>query len=145
MAALTTERKTLRYGQEPAPALWSIKVKGGVKTYAGGIACVEAGYATPGRGATTLKALGRFEQTVDNTGGASGDQVVDILSGVFKWNNSSAGDAITQADLFSDCYVVDDQTVAKTSATNTRSKAGVIVGVDPDGGVWVLMGWLAGK
>jgi hypothetical protein len=38
-----------------------------------------------------------------------------------------------------DCYLVDDQTVAKTSATNTRSVAGKIVDVDSQG-VWVKLG-----
>ena len=39
----------------------------------------------------------------------------------------------------SDCYIVDDQTVAKTNGTNTRSVAGKIIAVDADG-VWVKIG-----
>ena len=39
-------------------------------------------------------------------------------------------------DIGSDCYIVDDQTVAKTSGTNTRSVAGKVFDVDADG-VWV--------
>jgi len=34
------------------------------------------------------------------------------------------------------CYIVDDETVAKTNGTNTRSAAGTVVGVESDG-VWV--------
>ena len=37
------------------------------------------------------------------------------------------------------CYVVDDETVAKTNGTNTRSRAGVVVDVDAQG-VWVTTG-----
>jgi hypothetical protein len=144
MTALNAERRTLRYGQEPSPALWNVKMKGGVKAYAGGLAAIEAGYATPGRAATTLFGFGRFEATVDNTAGSSGDLSVDILSGVFKWANSTSSDQITQADLGAYAYIVDDQTVAKTNGSSSRSKAGRIVGVDTDG-VWVLMGWLAGQ
>ena len=43
---------------------------------------------------------------------------------------------MTQADLGKSCYIVDDQTVAKTSGGATRSLAGKVVGVDVDG-VWV--------
>ena len=50
--------------------------------------------------------------------------------------NSAAADAITLADIGADCYIVDDQTVAKTSATNTRSVAGKVFDVDAEG-VWV--------
>ena len=49
-------------------------------------------------------------------------------------------DLIAQADAGSDCYIVDDQTVAKTSGTNTRSRAGIVLAVDADGGVWVQVG-----
>ena len=34
-------------------------------------------------------------------------------------------------------YIVDDNTVALTDGTSTRSRAGIIEGVDTDGGVWV--------
>ena len=44
-----------------------------------------------------------------------------------------------QADVGADCYIVDDQTVAKTNGTNTRSVAGKIIAVDADG-VWVKLG-----
>ena len=43
---------------------------------------------------------------------------------------------ITQAEIGDACYIVDDETVAKTSGGNTRSVAGEIVDVDDDG-VWV--------
>ena len=50
--------------------------------------------------------------------------------------NSAAADLITLADLGSTVFVVDDQTVAKTSATSTRSAAGKVVDVDTTG-VWI--------
>ena len=61
---------------------------------------------------------------------------VNYRPGVFRVGNSSAGDAITKADIGAACYIVDDQTVAKTSGTNTRSPAGIVDGVDSLG-VWV--------
>jgi hypothetical protein len=53
-------------------------------------------------------------------------------------NNSSDADAISTANIGADCYIVDDQTVALTNGTNTRSVAGKIFDVD-SAGVWVDM------
>ncbi len=56
--------------------------------------------------------------------------------GIFRFANSSAGDLIAVADVGAVCYIVDDQTVAKTNGSATRSPAGVIDSVDSLG-VWV--------
>jgi hypothetical protein len=112
-----------------------------VKAYAGGIACINAaGYATPGATATTLTCIGRFNQQVDNSAGNAGDLLVNIERGVFRFGNSADADAITIAEVGDVAYIVDDETVAKTSGGNTRSRAGFIVDVDSRG-VWVLMGY----
>lgn len=137
MAALTERRKTNLVG-EPGPVR-NYPVKASVKPIAGGIAVLSAGYAAPGTTALNLIAVGMFEQTVDNSSGSNGDKNVDVREGSYKWGNSSAGDAITQADVGKDCYIVDDQTVAKTDGTGTRSRAGKITKVESDG-VTVLMG-----
>ncbi len=71
--------------------------------------------------------IGRCEAFVDNSGGADDAVTVKARRGTFRWANSAAGDAITAADIGSDCYIVDDQTVAKTNGTNTRSVAGKIM------------------
>lgn len=135
MAALTTARNT----PERAGDVIGYPVKASVKPIQGGIAVLSAGYAAPGTAATGLVAIGRFEETVDNSSGSNGDLSVRVKRGTFKFGNSSAGDLIAQADVGADCYIVDDQTVAKTSATNTRSVAGKIIAVDSDG-VWVKIG-----
>lgn len=135
MAALTKERNT------PARAgnVIGYPVKASVKCLLGGLAVLSGGYAAPGSVATALVAVGRFEETVDNAAGASGDVSVRVAEGTFKYANSAAGDLITQADAGNDCYVVDDQTVAKTNGSSTRSRAGKIEAVDADG-VWVRIG-----
>ncbi|SFM67059.1 hypothetical protein [Nitrosomonas communis] len=114
-----------------------VPVATNVKIYAGSLVAANAsGYATPGAVATTLTYLGRAEEQVDNTGGANGDKTINIRrKKVFKWKNHGA-DAVTQAELGQTCYIVDDETVAKTDGTDTRSVAGKVVGVDSDG-VWV--------
>lgn len=110
-------------------------VKAGVTIYAGSLVVLQAGFARPGRVATGDVARGRAEERV--VGGASdGDVKVRVRRGVFRWANSASGDLITAADIGSTCYVVDDQTVAKTNGTNTRSAAGTIEDVDGLG-VWV--------
>jgi len=107
--------------------------------YAGTIAVMNAsGYAAPASTATGLIALGVFTRQVDNTSGADGDEVVEIERDFFRFANSAGADEITATDIGSRCYLVDDQTVALTDGTSTRSVAGIIDDVD-DLGVWVLI------
>jgi hypothetical protein len=107
------------------------------KFFAGAFAALDAdGNATPGATATTLKGLGRVESFVDNSAGAAGAKTVRIRRGCHRWANSASADAITAADIGANAYLVDDQTVAKTSGTNTRSIAGRIADVDALG-VWI--------
>jgi len=101
----------------------------------GTLVVVDAGYAAPGRTALNLRVVGRAEETVDNTGGANGAVSVLVRRGVFKFDNDPA-DAITQADLWADCFITDDQTVCRTNGSNTKSRAGRVVDIEPDG-VWV--------
>lgn len=112
-------------------------VAANAKCHAGGIAVADAnGYAAPGSTATGLTYLGRFEEAVDNTAGQDGDKKVQIRLGkAFKWKNSGT-DPVTQASLGKQCFIVDDETVAATDGTGTRSAAGIVLGVDSDG-VWV--------
>ncbi len=133
MAALTDARVTLRRDAET----FSRGVAATKKIFEGSLVCLNAtGFATPGAVATTLKADGVALTTVDNTSGADGAVNVEVRKGTFRFANSAAGDLITRAEIGTTCYVVDDQTVAKTSGTNTRSAAGTVVDVDAQG-VWV--------
>lgn len=133
MAALSAGRNTpARSGDMSQPP-----VKAATTIYAGALVAVDAnGLAVPGSTATTLKGLGRAEQTVDNSAGASGDLNVRVGRGIYRFDNSADADAITLSDVGADCYIVDDHTVALTNGTNTRSVAGTIHDVD-DQGVWV--------
>jgi hypothetical protein len=113
-------------------------VKGGVKIFAGTMVAIDTAdtYAKKAATSTTHKVVGRCEETADNTAGADGAINVKVERGCFRFANSAAGDLITRADIGSDCYVVDDSTVAKTNGTNTRSIAGKVRDVDA-AGVWV--------
>lgn len=133
MSALATDRNTPRRdGTELNLGLAAM-----TKIYGGSIVCRNAsGYAVPGSTATTLKALGVAMEQVDNSAGAAGAKKVQIRKGTFCFGNSTSTDLITNADLGNDCYIVDDQTVAKTNGSSSRSVAGKVHSVDADG-VWV--------
>ncbi|MCP5246061.1 MAG: hypothetical protein H6937_08965 [Burkholderiales bacterium] len=131
--ALTQDRNTQMQDGE----LIAVPVAATKKIFAGSlVAANSSGYATPGAVATTLTYLGRAEEQVDNTTGANGDKTVNVRRGkAFKFKNHGA-DLVTQAELGKTCYIVDDETVAKTNGTSARSAAGKVVGIDSDG-VWV--------
>ena len=134
MTATTTERDTQRRdGKQVAYG-----VLGATKVLSGTIAALSAaGFVQGGATATTLKGVGVFDETVDNTGGANGDLKARVRrDGWFRFANSAAGDLITVADIGSDCYMVDNQTVAKTNGGATRSVAGKVRDVEA-AGVWI--------
>jgi hypothetical protein len=136
MTALTADRATAeRQGDE-----FAYDVAASVVCRAGGIAVLDAsGNVKPAVEATGLVCVGMFHETVDNGSGAAAAVKATVRSGVFRFGNSSSTDAIAKAQIGDTCYLVDDQTVAKTDATGTRSAAGTIVDVDSVG-VWVRMG-----
>jgi len=133
MVALTEDRNTKMQDAE----LVAQPVAANAVCHAGGLAVLNAtGFAAPGTTALNLLSFGRFEQAVDNTGGADGDQEILIRRGkAFYWQNHGA-DLVAQANVRQNCFIVDDQTVAATNGAGTRSIAGVVVAVDANG-VWV--------
>ena len=133
MTALTADRNTpaflgdLRSGSVGAAAL----------IFAGAMIMRNAtGFLVPASTAVGLIGAGRSEHVADNSAGADGDIAVRFRPGIYRFANSATTDEITDADIGAVCYAVDDQTVANTSATNTRSKAGFVEIVDTLG-VWV--------
>ncbi|MBU0809621.1 MAG: hypothetical protein KKD30_05280 [Gammaproteobacteria bacterium] len=106
---------------------------------AGTIAVIDAdGMVQPGVTGLNLVAVGIFEAQVDNSDGADGEQTAEVLRGFARLENSADADEITAADIGKACFIVDNQTVAKTDGTGTRSIAGIVDAVD-DVGVWVLI------
>lgn len=143
MSALSAERNTRRMGCEPIAELHHIPVAASAKIYKGSLVVINAsGYAAPaGSSGNTLgaKAIGVATQTVDNTSGSAGDLYVPVTKGVFCLANSSSTDALTIADVGRNCFIVDDQTVARTDSSGTREVVGVVEKVDSEG-VWVAIG-----
>lgn len=130
---LTADRNTPYNDGE----ILAMPVAAGAVIYQGALLVANAtGYVAPGSTATGLTYLGRADQHVDNTGGADGDKTVLVRRGKpFRFANSDS-DPVTQASLAKPAYIVDDETVAGTDGTGTRSESGVVVGID-DAGVWI--------
>lgn len=132
MAALTQDRNT----PQAAGDMREGPVAAATTLFGGAIAMRNAaGNLVQGQTATGLVGVGRVERRVVNQG-AAGDAAAKYRAGVFRFVNSTAGDAITTADSGAVCFAVDDQTVAKTDGTGTRSPAGFVDHVDALG-VWV--------
>ena len=132
MAALTKDRNT---GRRQAKR-FSDLVGAAVKIFTGSIVALNAtGYAVPGVTATTLVARGIAQETIDNSGGADGDLRVEVMGGQQAYHVVNDG-SIDRTHIGKTCYIVDDQTVAATDGTATRSVAGTVADVD-SAGVWV--------
>lgn len=133
MAALTKDRDTERRDGKQ----YNDPIAANTVIYAGSLVVLNAaGDAAPATTATGLIVRGVAQEQVSNNPGAAGGQRIETRRGVFRLGNSAAGDAITRAEIGDTCYIVDDQTVAKTDGTGTRSAAGIIRDVDA-AGVWV--------
>lgn len=118
--------------------LITVPAAAGAHLFGGGIAARNGdGYAVVASADASLRVLGRIETETDNRAGANGDQVVLIRHrGSFRWRNSAGTDRIEPNHIGTLCYVVDDETVARTDGGGARPPAGRVVGVE-SAGVWV--------
>lgn len=134
MVALTSDRNTpYRLGDTRVQP-----VAAGVVIFAGSLVMRNAsGFITKGATATGAVAVGRAEAKVDNSGGAAGAANVEYRQGIFAFENAGA-DPVTQAGVGKLCFVLDDQTVAATDGAGTRSRAGIVDGLE-GGRVWVRL------
>lgn len=124
-----------RNTKERHPSARLFAMKAGAVIYAGALVAHDNGLAVPGRVAAGLVGIGRAMESLNNTGGADGAERVAVEAGCFCYGNS-ASDTVTAASIGKPVYIVDDETVSATHATNTRSIAGICFDVD-DSGVWV--------
>jgi len=158
MAALTGYRNTLKMKDTAVADLLFVPIADNVKIFVGSQVALDInGRAVPaGTAGAVGPVVGRAEvpyqpqaigvnpqpnSVYDNTvvGHTAGALNVAVRQGIFKYANSAAADLIGQANLFQDCYAVDDQTVALTPGAAGRSRAGKVLQVDTDG-VWVSYG-----
>lgn len=144
MASLTASRVVSRKGAESTAVIPTVtlSMKANAIVFKGGLVATDAtGFVISGTGvgATGLKIWGIATKDVNNTGGANGALTVDVLRGVFPFNNLG-GDLVVQGDVGSSVFADDDNTVRHTSNTSTRSNAGVFLGFDESGLCLVQVG-----
>lgn len=132
MASLNAGRRTTWSPGENT----GFPVKAGATIFPGSLVALDAGYAVPGRAANSLIAIGCAQQVI--TEPMTGLSTVVVKRGNFQFANAAA-DLVTQANVGTDCYILDDQTVSKTNQAGTLSRAGKVVAVDTLG-VWVRIG-----
>jgi hypothetical protein len=102
------------------------------------VALNAAGYAIAGATATTLTAAGMATETVVNAG-LAGAASVPVQRGVFGFASDGS---LTVANIGKVVYIVDDQTIAATNGTSTRSAAGTLVDFNStDAIAWVRVGF----
>ena len=119
--------------------LFAVPVAGATELFGGHIIAANAtGFAVAGSATAANTTLGICDGWVDNSGGAAGDADVLVRRGKAWFLSNSSADPVTQAQVGKACYVLDSQTVAKTSDTDARPVAGKVLGIEADG-VWVLI------
>jgi len=83
--------------------------------YQGAIVVItSAGWAKPGVTGLGLTTVGVAREGVNNTGGSNGALIVEVDERIADMANSAGADEIAAGDVGKVCYLVDDQTVAKT-------------------------------
>lgn len=113
---------------------FAIGLAASTRVYQGSLVAInQAGNLVPASADVALHVVGVAEDEADNSSGSAGALSIRPRRGAFYINNSSSTDAITDADAGRFAYVVDDDTVARTSNGGARPVAGVIVGVDSFG------------
>ena len=133
MTALTKDRNTYhRVGD-----FRSGPMKADETTFAGGILLrLSDGYLAKGQVIAGAVGVGIAERAVLTAGDTDGAVSVEFRPGSHLMQNSAGGDAVTLANIGAVCYAVDDQTVALTDASGTRSVAGFVEDIEGSR-VWV--------
>lgn len=132
MTALASNFARKRMGTDPVIALrLAIGVAASTHIYRGSLVAInQSGYLVPASADASLHVVGVAEDEADSSSGTAGALTCAPRKGVFYLANSGTTDAITDADIGRPCYVVDDNTVARTSNGGARPVAGIVEGVD---------------
>ncbi|EHD21548.1 MULTISPECIES: hypothetical protein [Brenneria] len=122
-----------------AGQLFAVPIAQATEIFGGHLIAANAGgFAVPATATAAQVTLGVSDGWVDNSTGENGDADAIVRRGRAWLFANYGGDAVTQAQVGQDCFVVDSQTVAKTSNENARPIAGKVQAISADG-VWVLI------
>lgn len=117
--------------------LISVPVAASTKVEKGKMAAVNSnGYAVEASDAAGLKVLGRFEETVDNTGGNGALWVRVRRKRSFWWTNDPTN-PITQAQMYGSAIVKSDESVCTAAGATNDIVAGIVLQLDTTLGVLV--------
>lgn len=141
MTALSRNIARRQHGLGPISALgFAIGLAAAAHIYQHALVAInQAGNLVPASADASLHVVGVAPDEKDNTDGAAGALSLAPTRGTYYFTNSATTDAVSDADIGRFCYVVDDNTVARTSSGGARPVAGVVAGVD-DFGVAVEVG-----
>lgn len=137
MTALTANRST-EFLETGCRRWRTFGVAADVIIFAGALVAINAsGYLVPASANTTLKVVGVATAELNTTGLSNGAKELEVDYGIALFANS---DTIATANVEDDCYVVDDQTVAKSPGGTLQITEATItfngtdqVGLDIDG------------
>jgi len=122
-----------RNTQEREGAVFNFPLAADTVISKGRMVMLNAGEAVPASAIAAGVSVGIAQQTVE---AVAGDTSVNAKQGTFLMANSTGADEIVTADVGSECFVADDQTVAKTDNAGARPVAGLIKQVEGSV-VWV--------
>lgn len=124
MTALTENR----YTKHRDGLITAHPVKASTKVYKGSLVCVDAtGFAVAGADSAGNTFVGMAIENADNSAGSDGTTNVRVQTmGVFSF---AKGGSETQADVGSQLFIVDDQTVTSDSTINNIA-CGTLEGLD---------------
>jgi hypothetical protein len=131
--ALTKDIKTDRYGtpDEGGGMLDDQPMGASAKVYAGSVMILRGGYVVAASSPlSTDKVIGIVRQQVTEITGVAGGTNATGDAGMFWLASGTSSDYISQANVESVCYLLDEQTVALTSNSNARPPAGIVKAFD---------------
>ncbi len=119
----------------------SLPLAASTAVYQDGMACIDTTNHVVTKGAagnTSLIRIGNFAENYDNSASTATAMVLVSLDYEVKgrwYANDTGANAVAAANLFTEVYMLDDQTV--TTASSTNSKAGRVWAIDSVKGVAV--------
>jgi len=122
--------------------IYHLPVDGGSHIYKGTmVAQLSTGMLVPGSTASSGNCIGVAQHEQNNTGSDADKYCVVETERVYIFANSSdSGDACSAATLIgAPVYMLDDHTVQDNDEGGTLKRAGYFMGMEPDGGVRVLV------
>lgn len=136
MSALTKKRMRKQVSVKEL----ALTLKSGEVAYQGGRACLNTsdGKCYPAQAGTTFVPVGFFKADADATSGDTACSVTLDSELSADWMQNDSGSPVGSANVGSECYLLDDQTVTMSSSGN--SKAGRVLKVDATKGVLVQAG-----